>query len=654
MPVSELIPLIADTNRIATANWSVGAIKQPTTPDAPINARALLGIGASEYRAGRPKEALEPLLKACDALAALADRSALIDGLLLAGRAERDLGLIEDAARHFGEALELARKEGSHGHEVDALNLQAGLLSGQGDNLRALEHLERSLETAREAGLLDAQAHIHNNIGSLCRQLGAFDRALESLKSANALIGRVDPRSRTEAISLINLGHLYRDMGDASGAQAFYAKAREVGREIDDQMVEVVSLNSLANVFGRSEEWDAARELYHQALEQARRFGYRQYEIDNLDGLGQAHFALAEHERAIRAHQEALSLARKISDHRGKADALLGLGRNYLETNRPKYALVHLSEALANAQSLEENSLLITAHELSAQAYERQDDPVRALHHQRELRKVEKLVLNQKCEQLSKHLCAQYESAHARRQAKAHGPEAEKTGRGQAEALSPTYSSELEQAQQEILSRLATATEYRDDETGEHTRRVGALAASIARAMGWSEDDVQLLSWAARLHDVGKIGVRDAVLLKPGELTGEELSLAQAHTVIGAKILSGGRTRLLRMAEEIARSHHERWDGRGYPQRLAGEQITLAARIVAVADTFDALVHESPYKRAWTTKEALTEILLQSGHQFDPRVVAAFLAVCKSDGRWTPWELAPHYQGKQEHVSQVS
>jgi HD-GYP domain-containing protein (c-di-GMP phosphodiesterase class II) len=652
MPVSEFIPMIVDANWYAPANGLDG-VTQPASDDTPISARALLGIGASEYRAGRPKEALDPLLKACGALAGLEDHSALIEGLLLAGRAERDLGLIEDAARHFSEALELARKGGSRGHEVDALNLQAGLLSGQGDNHRSLEHLERALETAREAELLDSQAHILNNIGNLCRQLGAFDRALESLQAANGLIRRLDARSRAEAVSLINLGHLHRDMGNTSEAQVFYAQAREVGRDVNDQMVEVVSVNSLANLFGRSEEWDVARELYHQALEQARRFGFRQYEIDNLDGLGQAHYALAEHERAIRAHEEALSLARKISDHKGKVDALLGLGRNHLETNRPKYALVHLSEALANAQPLSENSLLITAHELLALAYERQDDPIRALHHQRELHKVEKLVLNQKCEQLSKHLSAQYELDHARRKAKADGLDAEKIGCGQKEVPSPTHSSDLEQVQKEILSRLATATEYRDDATGEHTRRVGIHAAAIARALGWSEDDVQLLSWAARLHDVGKIGVRDAVLLKPGELTGEERSSVQAHTVIGANILSGGQSSLLSMAEEIARSHHERWDGRGYPQRLAGEQIPLSARIVAVADTFDALINERPYKRAWSTKEALTEILLQSGHQFDPQVVAAFLSVCKSDGSWTPWELSRN-QGNQELVSQVS
>jgi HD-GYP domain-containing protein (c-di-GMP phosphodiesterase class II)/Tfp pilus assembly protein PilF len=642
-----------DSPEFVPTNGPLGERRQAATQDAPVNARALLGIGASEYHAGRPNQALEPLLKACKALAGLVDRGALLEGLLLTGRAERDLGLIEDAARHFSEALDLARQEGSHGHEVDALNLQAGLLSGQGDNLRALEHLEQALETAREAELLDSQANILNNIGNLCRQLGAFDRALESLQSANGLITRLDSRSRTAAVSLINLGHLYRDMGDTDGAKAFYARARELGRDIDDQMVEVVSLNSLANVFGRSDEWAAARELYHQALEQARSFGFRQYEIDNLDGLGQSHCALAEHERAIRAHQEALSLARKISDHTGKVDALLGLGRNFLMANRPREALVHLSEALANAQLLEGQSRLITAHELLALAHERQDDPVRSLHHQRELRKVEKFVLNQKCEQLSKHLTAQFESAHARRVANEHWLDPQRKGHERREPRALAHSSELEQAQKEILSRLAAATEYRDDETGEHTRRVGVHAAAIARSMGWSEDDVQLLSWAARLHDVGKIGVRDAVLLKPGQLSDEELSLAQAHTVIGANILSGGRTRLLRMAEEIARSHHERWDGRGYPERLAGEQIPLPARIVAVADTFDALVHERPYKRAWSTKEALTEILLQSGHQFDPQVVAAFLNVCKSDGRWTPWALAPD-QGKQEQVSRAS
>jgi putative two-component system response regulator len=186
---------------------------------------------------------------------------------------------------------------------------------------------------------------------------------------------------------------------------------------------------------------------------------------------------------------------------------------------------------------------------------------------------------------------------------------------------------DLEKAQLETLQRLALAAEYRDDDTGLHTKRVGLAAAHIAEALGLPPAQVNLILLAAPLHDVGKIGISDAILLKPGKLTDEECDTMRQHTVIGAKILSGSTSPWLQLAEEIALSHHERWDGRGYPQKLAGEDIPLVGRIVAVADVFDALTHERPYKKAWPVGEALAEIEAQSGRQFDERVLQAFFTL---------------------------
>lgn len=183
---------------------------------------------------------------------------------------------------------------------------------------------------------------------------------------------------------------------------------------------------------------------------------------------------------------------------------------------------------------------------------------------------------------------------------------------------------ELEETQIEILERLALAAEYRDDITGEHTKRVGNTAAQIAQALGWSQEDVELIRRAASLHDVGKIAIPDSILLKPGKLTPEEFEQMKTHTTIGAKMLSGGRFRLLRLAEEIALTHHERWNGTGY-FGLGEEAIPVSGRIVAVADVFDALISERPYKKAWALADAIQEIECQSGIQFDPRVVSAFL-----------------------------
>ena len=183
---------------------------------------------------------------------------------------------------------------------------------------------------------------------------------------------------------------------------------------------------------------------------------------------------------------------------------------------------------------------------------------------------------------------------------------------------------ELEQTQVEILERLALASEYRDDDTGEHTKRVGHMSAQIAQTLGLLEEEVELIRRAAPLHDVGKIAIPDSILLKPGKLTPEEFEQMKTHTTMGAKMLSGGRFPLLQMAEEIALTHHERWDGTGY-LKLHGETIPLVGRIVAVADVFDALTNERPYKKAWPRNEAIEEIQRQGGRQFDPRVVEAFL-----------------------------
>jgi putative two-component system response regulator len=187
---------------------------------------------------------------------------------------------------------------------------------------------------------------------------------------------------------------------------------------------------------------------------------------------------------------------------------------------------------------------------------------------------------------------------------------------------------ELEQTQIEILDRLALAAEYRDDDTGEHTKRVGQLSAQIAQALGLPEAEVELIRRAAPLHDVGKIAIPDSILLKPGKLTPEEFEFMKTHTISGAKMLSGGQFALLQMAEEIALTHHEKWDGTGY-MRMPGETIPVAGRIVTVADVFDALTHERPYKKAWPLEEASAEIQNQSGRQFDPRVVEAFLHVVR-------------------------
>lgn len=186
---------------------------------------------------------------------------------------------------------------------------------------------------------------------------------------------------------------------------------------------------------------------------------------------------------------------------------------------------------------------------------------------------------------------------------------------------------ELEQTRFESLERIARLAEYRDDATYEHPQRVGRTASLLAEKLGLAPDVVKAIRTAAPLHDVGKVGVPDRILLKPSRLTAAEFELMKSHTLIGAEILAGSSWPVLQLAEEIAISHHERWDGTGYPDGKAEDEIPMSGRIVIVADNFDALTHSRPYAEAWDAEKAAAEIRRQSGQHFDPDVVEAFGAL---------------------------
>ncbi len=183
---------------------------------------------------------------------------------------------------------------------------------------------------------------------------------------------------------------------------------------------------------------------------------------------------------------------------------------------------------------------------------------------------------------------------------------------------------QLELSRLELVHRLAAAAEYRDDDTHQHAHRIGRTAGLLAASLGLANGAVERIRLAAPLHDIGKIAIPDAILLKPGKLTADEFATIRSHTVVGGRILAGSSSHLLRAASEIALTHHERWDGSGYPGELVGVAIPMAGRVVAVADVFDALAHRRPYKQAWPVDDAVAEILSQAGRHFDPDVVEAF------------------------------
>lgn len=183
---------------------------------------------------------------------------------------------------------------------------------------------------------------------------------------------------------------------------------------------------------------------------------------------------------------------------------------------------------------------------------------------------------------------------------------------------------ELEDSRLEVVQRLGLASEYKDNETGNHILRMSKFSRAIAKAIGFSDNNAEMIRCATSMHDIGKIGIPDRVLLKSGKLDAEEWKIMQSHVTIGNELLSGGDSPLLKMAKKVALTHHEKWDGSGYPNKLSGENIPLAGRICAISDVFDALTSKRPYKEAWPIEKAMTVIKEESGKHFEPRLVDVF------------------------------
>ncbi len=192
--------------------------------------------------------------------------------------------------------------------------------------------------------------------------------------------------------------------------------------------------------------------------------------------------------------------------------------------------------------------------------------------------------------------------------------------------------SELEVAQAETVQRLSMAVEFRDEDTGAHIERIGRFSALLAEQLGMDHDFCERLRHAAPLHDVGKVAIPDAILLKAGPLTDQERAIVETHTEEGYRLLCGSSSSILDLAASIALSHHERWDGGGYPRGLSGDVIPIEGRIVAIADVFDALTSERVYRKAFTVQEALSMMAAQRGRHFDPALLDAFFEVLRSVG----------------------
>src|SRR6185295_210055 len=297
-------------------------------------------------------------------------------------------------------------------------------------------------------------------------------------------------------------------------------------------------------------------------------------------------------------------------------------GRVCIATGDTVGAIATLERAVGVAQQNEFSDMELVAHGLLAEVFKSLGQFEDALLHREACTRIHEQIFNRDTDLRIKTLQISHDTLAARDQA-----ELLRVRTTELEELVTARTQDLEEHHYEAFERLATIAEYRDPDSGEHSSRVGELAAELALQLGEDRAWAEELRLAGRLHDVGKVGVPDSILQKPGALTDAEFEIMKTHTTIGATVFAGSKSTLIQLAAEVAISHHERWDGSGYPFGLAADKIPLSGRIVAVADVYDALVTVHRYKHAWTSSDAVDHMVAGKGTQFEPRIVDALVEV---------------------------
>jgi len=462
--------------------------------------------------------------------------------------------------------------------------------------------------------------------------------------------------------SLTFLGAMRMETGNLPGATESYSEALEVARSMMDSGAEAPVWNNLGLALQSAAQYSDALQCFERAAalgERSTQFAHVQKEaLSNLAGCA---LHLHDVRSGIRAVRKAIELnpdPQGVSDCLSRVNAESYYSRLLLEVGEVEHAVEHCETArrfAAKAPSARAEytasvtSGLVDIHSKNADigltrlkkaleqarhsvrfevrdalsacvaGYETAGQPDVALVYLHEL-----LALNKNAR--GAQVLMHHREHMARLEASARGDTIEETlATHQGKLRGQLGGRDLTRNRMLLLEQQSIAAELHDDTTGEHCYRVGRLASILGKEIGLEEDVCFLIDLAARLHDIGKLVVPDAILLKPGKLTAGEFEIMQTHTTAGADILAKSNVPQMHIAEEIARHHHEKWDGTGYPMKLAGTAIPIAARVTALADVFDALTHVRPYKKAWTVRESLDEIAACRGKHFDPELTDVFL-----------------------------
>lgn len=501
-----------------------------------------------------------------------------------------DCGAFFFSNSHGKEALQcaiqlehLAVRVQDKSWERKATMLKGIVFAHHGDFGEAILHYAKALQLAQELCQPDAEVAVLSNLGTALNYTGLYREAIPCFRRA---IGLADQRSELTSFAVSaycnlaqsHLGLAEYDVGIAAVAKSL-AMSDEPGDAIAhfNRAVRELTYIQLALELGRL---SSARDHAKKCVHHARLSGLRKamFVADLAFGLCEIHGG------DVTRGLQLLEAAMAGSGEEGTseyADALSALVKAYDLTYQHDKALKRLSELLASLRKRREQSLsaLMSLNQSTRDAYsvEKEERDLRAL----TLREA----------QLRAHVAQR----------------------------------DLINAHIETLERLSTTADLKDDISGEHGYRVGRIATLVADRLGWSREACSALDLAARLHDIGKIAMPDRILLSSKELQAAERHFMSTHTTIGAELLGKSNIPQLRMAEEIARHHHEWWNGEGYPSKLKGKRIPIHARIVALADVFDALTHGRPFSPAWSIDKALEEIHARTGTQFDPELTDIFL-----------------------------
>jgi len=488
-----------------------------------------------------------------------------------------------EAIEPASEAVDIADAVAEKPLQRRALTFLGMMYADTGNISRAIECYSRALEYAQALRDTNVECSVWQNLGVALLYAAQFRDAITTFEHVIRLAGNTPHLQNFRPMAFSNIALCCLHLEDFSRG-----------------------LRAAETALSESKEPHSALELIGRVFREVN-YSRLLLEVNSIDKAG-----------------ERCQLARKYAalskSARAEIAASIAEGLYEVHAGRVDVGISRLTSALEKARLV--RSTLRDALAVMVKAYEFVGQPQRALIYLREM--MESLRQTQQ-ENALRHVDLHLEQL--QQDSRGETPIVIRLARQEAALQGKVAEQELFRSRIEMLERLAVTAELRDDSTGEHSYRVGKLASLLAQEFGCDEDTCFMIELAARLHDIGKIGVPDAILLKPDKLNEAETQIMRTHTTVGAELLSKSNIPHMQMAEEIARHHHEWWDGTGYPGNVSGSAIPLAARITALADVFDALTHKRPYKIAWPIDAALDEIGILKGRQFDPQLTDMFMVL---------------------------